>query len=284
MTRRFAGCDTAHLDHAARLAADVLQLCQGRVAEACADYRWLCARLLEEERYFRRHDRYRISSAAQAAAEVYNDAAFMGPYMNGLLVSQPLWANHTAAAQVYLEAFLGAHPAPYRHLEVGPGHGLLLAGAARDPHCLDAVAWDVSATSLAMTADALRRLGLARAVRLEQRDVSAPAPEDAFDSIVLSEVLEHLDAPQVALAHARATLSPGGRLFVNIPINSPAPDHVFLVRTPEAVLELVRGAGLAIEQFRVCPASGYDEARARRLQAAMSVVVIARRDHAATAP
>lgn len=278
LDKRFAGSETADLAHADALAALVRRLCGAALDRCCADYRSLCARLLEEELYFRRHDRYRVTSVAQATAEVYADPAFMAAYMNGLLLSQPLWANHAGASRLFVDAFLAAHPNRYRHLEVGPGHGLLLFFAARDRRCAGVAGWDVSPTSLAMTAAALRTLGIARRVRLAERSVLAAAPEtDPFDSIAVSEVLEHLDDPQRALARLRHVLRPGGRIFVNMPVNSPAPDHIFLVRTPEEVVALVRGAGLRIEQSRVLPASGYDEARARRLQVTMSVVVIASR-------
>jgi len=278
LDKRFAVGGAADRAHEDALASLVLQLCGTHLARACADYRSLCTHLLAEELYFRRHDRYRVASAAQATAELYGAGAFMAAYMNGLLLSQPLWANHAGASRFFVADFLPANPVDYRHLEIGPGHGLLLSFAAGDPLCAAAVGWDVSATSLTMTADALHRLGLARRVRLEARSVlDAGAGDGAFDSIAISEVLEHLDTPLAALEHVRELLRPGGRVFINMPVNSPAPDHVYLLRTPEAVLDLVRAAGLTVDGSRLFPASGYDEARARRHRVTISVVAIARR-------
>jgi SAM-dependent methyltransferase len=44
-----------------------------------------------------------------------------------------------------------------------------------------------------------------------------PFPVGSFDCVLLSEVIEHLDAPQVSIAEAVRVLKPGGRLLVTTP-------------------------------------------------------------------
>lgn len=198
--------------------------------------------------------------------------------MSGLLLSQVLWPNHIATFDFYARHYLSRVMNGTRHLEIGPGHGLLLFHAAeRRP--AEAVGWDISPTSLAHARSCLERLGCATPVLVEQRDLFAPldgADEQRFDSVVMSELLEHLEAPGRALAAARRLLSRGGSLFVNAPVNSPALDHIFLFRSPEELIALVEEAGFSIEESQVAPASGYSEARARRQGLPMSVAIIAR--------
>ncbi|HKU42256.1 MAG TPA: class I SAM-dependent methyltransferase, partial [Polyangiales bacterium] len=43
------------------------------------------------------------------------------------------------------------------------------------------------------------------------------APAERFALITMLDVLEHLDAPEAALAHARSLLAPGGVLLITVP-------------------------------------------------------------------
>ena len=44
-----------------------------------------------------------------------------------------------------------------------------------------------------------------------------PLPDNSFDAILLSEVIEHLEAPQISIREATRVLRPGGRLLVTTP-------------------------------------------------------------------
>jgi 2-polyprenyl-3-methyl-5-hydroxy-6-metoxy-1,4-benzoquinol methylase len=264
----------ANLDFAERLAGLVERTTSAPDVLA-ADYRWFCERMNEEELHFRRTNRYRLSTFAEAEREVYSNREFMRRYMNGQLLSHLWWDNHARVIEHYVDRFLSGNCDGYRHLEIGPGHGLLLYLAATDPRCAGASGWDVSATSIAATRAMLARLGVTREVELIERDLMADRDGDArFDSIVISEVCEHLEDPRAALVKLRRHLAPGGRLFVNVPINGPAPDHIYLLRTPEDGVELVRSAGLEIVSTTLYPMTGLDERRARKLRAAISCIVV----------
>lgn len=53
-----------------------------------------------------------------------------------------------------------------------------------------------------------------------------PFTDACFDSVVLSEVVEHLDDIGAALAEARRVLRPGGRLLVSVPYLETIVDHL----------------------------------------------------------
>jgi len=268
------------LDRLDQLAGQISTLAADDRAGCFEDYRWTCERLLEEELHFRRSGAYRCGSFAEAVATVYSNAPFMKRYVSGLLVSQLLWANHAAAFLHFCSAFLPALPDNYSLLEVGPGHGLFLAQAAKDPRAATVAGWDVSAESVEQTRRSLARLGITRPVELAVRDVLAPLATGAlqgerFDAIVVSEVLEHLEDPARAVRSLAAALGPRGRLFVNMPINSPAPDHIYLLRTPDEVATLLRESGLDVIDFVSLPMTGYTLKRALKLGVTVSCVAVA---------
>lgn len=268
--------DAAQRAATERAAAATLTLAGEALPRCVAGYRWTCDRLREEELFFHRHGRYRLSTFAQADAEVYSNAEYMARYVDGLLLSQVLWFNHAATFAMFIDAVLGAQAQPFDYLEIGPGHGLMVAEAAAHPLARSVAAWDVSAVSLRETAQALARLGVTRPVALEQVDIlAADAPARAHDLIVISEVLEHLERPAQALAMLRGALSPEGRIFINVPINSPSPDHIHLLSSPDEVVALVEGAGLVVDDMRLFATQGRAIDKALAAKVTISAGVIA---------
>src|SRR3954454_22033 len=97
-------------------------------------------------------------------------------------------------------------------LEIGAGHGELTERLQRDAH--------VTATDLSKRCvDALgERFGGNERVEGLQGDLAALATRGRrFDSVVLINVLEHIDDDADALADLRELLKPGGRLCVFVP-------------------------------------------------------------------
>lgn len=277
LEKSFRARDPREREVTEQLAELVLRLHPGDPSVLTRGYRWMCEMVREEELEFRRNGHYRYSSFREVNELVYQQRERMADYMAGLLLSSVCWANHTRSMAFYADRFLAGNAAGYRHLEVGPGHGLLLFMAAADPGCASVTGLDISRESLDQTGRALARLGSPKPTRCLTHDIARPIEEsERFESVVLSEVCEHLESPGVALAHLRGIMAPGGRIFVNMPINSPAIDHIFLLKTPEEVVELVKSAGFEIEETMNAPASSYTEQRARKLSAAISVCVIGR--------
>ena len=95
--------------------------------------------------------------------------------------------------------------------------------------------------------------------------------------MVLSEVLEHLDRPEAALDTVFQALKPGGLAFFNVPVNSPAPDHIYYWGAPFEVEELVRSVGFTIVDSDAAPTTGYSLDRALRRKVTINSLNVATR-------
>lgn len=253
------------------------KLMAGNEARFAADYRWTCDQLRDEELFFHREGRYRLSTFAEADAEVYSNHDYMGRYVNGLLLSQILWFNHAATFEMFLNRVIGTEEKPFDYLEVGPGHGLMVYLATLSPLSRSVEAWDVSSVSLRETRAALDLLGARKPVTLTETDIlRTEHPGRDYDLIVISEVLEHLERPDTALRFLRQALRKDGRIFINFPLNSPSPDHIYLMSTPEEVREMVEEAGFAVDRIELFATQGRPLEKALANRVSVSAGIIAR--------
>jgi 2-polyprenyl-3-methyl-5-hydroxy-6-metoxy-1,4-benzoquinol methylase len=167
-------------------------------------------------------------------------------------------------------------------LEIGPGHGLLLYLATRSANVGKLTAWDISRASLDMTQHALDVLEAPRSAKFEEKNIFDPsimAPENggAFDAVVLSEVLEHLEKPEQAVRVLFHLCKPGGRVWINVPANSPAPDHLYLVNEPEQAKQLVSDVGFKIVDAANFPMTGVTLDRAIRQKLTITCIIVGER-------
>ncbi len=255
----------------------------GGLASLVEDYRFICEKIvLPEELHFRRHGTYRLKTFEEAYRTVYSNREFMTRYMNGLLVTDVIWINHCRCMMNYRQEFLPMLRRGASLLEIGPGHGLLLYLADAMENIGQVTAWDISEASLALAAKTLETMSARRKVQFEKRNIfeaSIMDPENAglFDGIVLSEVLEHLEDPLKAIQVLHHVCRPGGLVWINVPANSPAPDHLYLVSDISEPVALVKQAGFEVVNQYFYPTSGTTAEKARAKKLTANCVIIAKK-------
>lgn len=276
LRKSFAARSASMMATSDHIAGSVLALAGNRSSQVAEDYRWLGDRIREEEIEFARTGHYRYSSFEQTNAHVYSDDTFMEKYMHGLLFSHVLWYMHASSLHFFRGRLEPRVRAGGRVLEVGSGHGLLLYLALTDLGLAEAHAWDLSEISLNQTRSALALLGAEDRSHFAIRDMHSVRPEgESFDLIILSHILEHLENPVAALERMRPALDKSGLLFVNIPINAPMPDHVFLLETPDAAIELLRAAGYRAVEVATHTTQAMSLSQALRRKTAVTCSIIA---------
>ncbi len=140
-------------------------------------------------------------------------------------------------------------------LEVGCGNGTFL-------NILKRYGWNVVGVDLSPhAAQAAKELFDIDVFTGQLED--APFPENSFDYIHLSHVVEHFYDPLEAMKKVRTLLKPGGTVYIEVPnaegigaqmskeywYGWDAPRHLFMF-TPETLKNTVNEAGLSITKLR----------------------------------
>lgn len=111
-----------------------------------------------------------------------------------------------------LKRLMRASPPGTTLLDIGCGSGTLLRFLADLPN-VQGIGVDHSPAAV----DAACRIGIDARVANFDRIEDALDPGRRYDAIVLSHVLEHVEAPRAAMLHARALLSASGAIYVALP-------------------------------------------------------------------
>lgn len=275
---RFSDVTHTSLALSEQMAEIILRIVGNDLLKYSKDYRWMSEKIIEEDLFFRRKGRYRRTSFEEVYRDIYSKPEYMNRYIHGLLFSQLLWKNQTQSFEFYVCRFLKKLTNRSKYLEIGPGHGLLIYFASLCKKVESLYGWDVSKSSIDSTRVSLDTLGILKPVYLlEQNILIPPVTTERFDAVVISEVMEHLDYPDLALEHIYSVMAPRGLLFLNVPCNSPAPDHIFHWDKPESVIDLVRSKGYSIIEHGFAPATGYTEELARKRKITLNTLIIAKK-------
>ena len=167
-------------------------------------------------------------------------------YVHGYGEAESLRLNDQATTLETLLHHDTAFPAGSTVLEAGSGVGAQTVPLVRGSPGARITCVDISAASLAEAEVRVRAAGLPLP-QFRQADLRAlPFPDASFDHAFVCFVLEHLPAPEAALAELRRTLRPGGSLTV---IEGDHGSTLFHPDDPAArvvvrcLVELQRGAG-----------------------------------------
>lgn len=257
--------------------AGYLQFCMSKGLELdylAESYLTILGDTLDEQLYFRENGHYRHSTFAEVAESVYHDRHYMDRYMYGLAITNFLWPNHVAMARFLRETL--PRDRAGRYLEVGPGHGFLLLSAIEIGSFDDFLGVDLSAASVEQTQTIIDHFYPDAPARIELQDflkADELAP-GSFDAIVMGEVLEHVEQPEVFLRRIAELAKDDAFIFITTCINAPAVDHIFLWRTTDELEDMITASGLSIVEPLRLPYEGKSLDESRELDLPINVAYV----------
>lgn len=229
--------------------------------------------------HFKRTGKYQYSSFDEVRKIVYDNPTYMDKYMHGLAITSFIWPNHRKILDFFLEVLPAGNGGNY--LEVGPGHGYFFLNALRRTQYDKFYAIDVSQKSIELTATLCRELEpdnfgkteyiLGDFLHSTVRDC------DKFDIVVMGEVLEHIENPQLFLRRLRELCKEDGFAFVTTCVNSPAIDHISLFSTTDEIDCIIRDSGFRILRSLHAPYVGKSLEESRELKLPINVAYLLQR-------
>ena len=204
-----------------------------RLAEGMRGLAFHSMEFLKRQIEFAKTGEYRASDYAEVYRDVYSNEAVMAQYLDGLLLTYVAWPNHYRLLKWYRDAYLAA-ARPGECLEIGPGHGWLALWQLRSSPANRFLGLDISPHSVAYSRSILSAGGIAAdRWSVLERDArqgieSHPRP---FDRVVIAEVIEHLEHPELIVNAARQHSHKDTLFFITTVVNIEAVDHIHLFRS-----------------------------------------------------
>lgn len=210
-----------------------------------------------EQIYFMRKKRYRYSTLAEVADAVYHNPEYMEKYMYGLSISLFFWPAHRLLKE-HLSRTI-PKKTQGRYLEVGPGHGFFFKSALVNTTYSSFLGIDISKKSIEVTESVLKSgfFGDFSGYELKCMDFcSAALDGQAFDALVMGEVLEHVEEPEALLKRIRQLTHKDSYIWISTCMNAPAVDHIYLFESEEHLASVIESAGLKISDKCLIPYPG----------------------------
>jgi len=175
---------------------DYLVFCLGQglsIEYLATCYLTITADVLRESIHFQENRKYRYSSFADVASSVYYNDKYMSLYMHGLFITLFFWPNHLDLFRFFRKTLPKNNMGNY--LEIGPGHGYYFKTAVEYSAYKNFIGIDLSETSVRQTR---ALVGMEKSIHLYCADfLQFSFKASDFDAIVMGEMLEHVENPQV---------------------------------------------------------------------------------------
>ncbi len=230
-----------------------------------------------EQMYFQQHKKYRYSTFAEVANDVYFNKEYMSHYMYAVALTLFFWPNHLGMFRFLKQTLPRDRKGKY--LEIGPGHGFFITTAMETTGYDSFTGVDISETSIGQTSaliDHYRKGKPKKNLQLKCMDfLGADLPNSEFDAVIMGEVLEHVEQPDAFMKRICAVAKKDAYIFITTCIDAPVKDHIYLFENTKQIADLFDHCGLSIKSELFLPYEGktLEESLAKRLPVSVAYVL-----------
>lgn len=197
-------------------------------------------RLYEKDGIFNHDDMSNIK------AHVYEDPAYMIPYMWAAILIYPFWPGMIRHIAIYRDEFLKKLSKDANVLELGCGHGMLGLLAAKERSDISVESCDLSSHAIDIAQKLLAVTGFENRVTQKVQDVLDISNDSSvrYKGIIAAMLAEHLQEPLCLFKSVAHYLDKDGICFFSTALESAQKDHVFEFHRESEVVKMAEEAGL----------------------------------------
>lgn len=240
---------------------------------------------LKETKYFVETGHYRYSKQKEVAEKVYYNEDYMRMYILGINLSGYLWVNHRNLHRYYKKVIENDSNIEGEYLEIGTGHGQYFLEALTRKKYKKYLGVDISPASVEATLRYVKKHIYEKLSGEESPEYEVVCEdflefdtEHKFDFIVMGEVLEHVENPEIMLKKINSLLTQTGKAYITTVINGPTIDHIYLFRTVEEVLAMMERCGFYIEDYYCTTANNIALEKAIRKAMCINIALVLRKN------
>lgn len=204
---------------------------------------------IKEQMYFFQNGHYKYSSFKDVDDLLYNNPEYMHKYMLGVMLSHYLWISHIELSRYFKNFIKNSDFHNGSYLEIGLGYGEYFAAAMENSTINSFEGIDISETSVNGAKEFLS-VYKDKNYSIKQIDFLKYNTDKKADVIVTTEVLEHVETPELFLKKISSILADNGRAYISTAINAPTIDHIYLFRSKEHVIDMVNSCGLKVIDYK----------------------------------
>lgn len=245
---------------------------------AVRGYAQYCMHVGQAQRKYEAAGSYQSDALPEIIQQVYENSAYMTPYMWAAVLIYPFWASMTEHLCVFRDNFLNRLLPNPQIAELACGHGVMGLLAAEYRRDAVLTGYDISPTAidiakrLAAVSGHDQRVSFAvkDVLSLENTATQPTATQPKYDGILAAMLAEHLSDPSALFSSIAQRLAPGGLVFFSTALESAQRDHVYEFHRESEPILMAEAVGLRLVHM-VC-GSGVRPAGGKFLPRAMAAI------------